>query len=1358
VYQQYLAANGGRNPIFEQSQERSLFNQTHNDPLGTDIARGIGNGPFVAASNTADLFSRAGGDPGYDTMRPFGEPKGVAGGIAEGISTYLTGVAVMGGNPAAGIPGFTGFAARTLVTGGISFAAFKSDTGRLSDLITQNLKGTPADNIVTQYLSTHEDDTAFESRLKGALENMGIDAAFSLISKGAKYVRGVKTAKDATEALAVASKLGPDLKMALQDFQSGVINSISGEHINSQNLPQVLVATGTHTPAEAQLITKFWTQLANEKGLDLNDLIKSKLGAIVRSGDAGPTLESFGPEAPLPWQDGQLAGTQAAGEGTTLSKADITQARDIGKHVPPTDTAATPQANAPAPTGELGVKAGMKIDKAVASVRQLAEIMDRAVPMKGAKPDMIGDSAKFLQASVGNPAKGMIQFINTGRAVITLFRDADVTTFSHEMAHLVRANLSDAEQTVLENAYGSKRLASGFFPGNIEEQFARDIEAKIFKGKVINPEIDNAISPVAHGVVTMYQHLADNPGGIEPSNALKDWFGKSAEVSRAVVLGTADENTTLASKLLKSLDGPTPSYSREATGVNMFTYDVSDPVDKIMAAGSRWGEQYVKPLIKTLDQTKGQAEQRLARFTADSGITMSDVTNYAKAIGKKATNLDVSTAELKYITDAMTNKITDLAKMVRGGSQDAIVDFSKAVDQYGEFMGVLRGYQKSVGRAVNAFKITPSAEKSKMLQELLSTGGARKAVDLAADISTMDSMGTLSFRKLHQAILGNRFWSTLLELRYGAMLSGPSGALADSLSNTLKTALTPIEKIIGGTLRGVSTGDYTLAREGVGIYVGLAHSVNEALRSTWQALRTGEAILDPHLEGGPAKAITASNYGLDKTIFGPAIDYLGKAVRLPSVVRMSGDEFFKNWNYRAFLYSQFTREGMDSGLRGDGLAQFIASKLTDVTDDLGRGKFSGALRYAQEQTFATPFRSAFGNQILAMAQKYPALRLVLPFIKTPANIFKDVVAHTPLVGAALKETREAFAMGGNARADVLGKWATGSMFYLSAYFAAQRGMLTGGGGPDAGVAASKRIGGWQPYSLQIGNKYYAYNRLDPVGAFLGLAADFHETTPYMTGGEGEQAAAAMLISFNKVLLSKTYLKGLNDVLQAMNDPTPGMQKYLRGMVTSFEPQAFNTINQDPYVREAHSLMEAVARKAPYASESLDPKRNVLGEPIDKYKSAFLGSFSPIGYSEVSSDPVKRELASLSKAFRNPDPIEQGTDLSAVKLSNGQSAYDRRLELIGSVKLGGKTIHDTLDRLVKSRTYQAMIGAGDSLLEQRQVAVEGVLASYRQAALMQLLKENPKLREQMHQARVVNATGQAASLKAALMQLKQQANP
>ena len=74
-----------------------------------------------------------------------------------------------------------------------------------------------------------------------------------------------------------------------------------------------------------------------------------------------------------------------------------------------------------------------------------------------------------------------------------------------------------------------------------------------------------------------------------------------------------------------------------------------------------------------------------------------------------------------------------------------------------------------------------------------------------------------------------------------------------------------------------------------------------------------------------------------------------------------------------------------------------------------------------------------------------------------------------------------------ARRDLaLGKLIAGSMAMAVSADLVMSGSITGAGPTNPKMRNIMRATGWQPYSIKVGDKYYAYNRLDPVGALLGL--------------------------------------------------------------------------------------------------------------------------------------------------------------------------------------------------------------------------------------------------------------------------------
>lgn len=61
---------------------------------------------------------------------------------------------------------------------------------------------------------------------------------------------------------------------------------------------------------------------------------------------------------------------------------------------------------------------------------------------------------------------------------------------------------------------------------------------------------------------------------------------------------------------------------------------------------------------------------------------------------------------------------------------------------------------------------------------------------------------------------------------------------------------------------------------------------------------------------------------------------------------------------------------------------------------------------------------------------------------------------------------------------------------------ANDGLITGRGPADYRENNVLRETGWQPYSIRVGDTYYAYNRFEPVGILFGLAADWADIYKY----------------------------------------------------------------------------------------------------------------------------------------------------------------------------------------------------------------------------------------------------------------------
>ncbi len=85
----------------------------------------------------------------------------------------------------------------------------------------------------------------------------------------------------------------------------------------------------------------------------------------------------------------------------------------------------------------------------------------------------------------------------------------------------------------------------------------------------------------------------------------------------------------------------------------------------------------------------------------------------------------------------------------------------------------------------------------------------------------------------------------------------------------------------------------------------------------------------------------------------------------------------------------------------------------------------------------------------------------------------------------------------------------------------------------------------------------------------------------------------------------------------------------------------------------------------------------------------------------------------------------------MRTESGQDAYDRYLELSGSMKIGGKTLREQLNELVENSAYKLLpesdIADETGLGSPRVRAINKIIRFYRLSARQQLYNEMPQLK-------------------------------
>jgi hypothetical protein len=580
-----------------------------------------------------------------------------------------------------------------------------------------------------------------------------------------------------------------------------------------------------------------------------------------------------------------------------------------------------------------------------------------------------------------------------------------------------------------------------------------------------------------------------------------------------------------------------------------------------------------------------------------------------------------------------------------------------------------------------------------------------------------------------------------------ALLSAPGTHLVNTMSNMTVALGQVFERTVAGRIGSVP-GDAAgvKAGESLAMLNGLIGGTKDALRLAWKTFRANESggwggKIDPPRN----PAISAENWRLAKDgAFGKFVDVIGSIVRLPGRAIMAEDEFFKAIGYRAernaLAYRQATREAAAGKIGGDQVRERMAAILENPPDSIP----IGAADHAAYSTF-TNAPGDFAQNWLNIIRRFPALRFVTPFVKTPANIFNYAVAQRSPFAPLFRSFREDVAAGGTRRQLALARMGTGTTIMLAAADIAFNGQITGGGPANPAEKQTLTRSGWQPYSIKLGDRYFSYSRMDPLGMTLGVAADIAEVAAHMDHEDREadpdEAAVYFAATIAGNVMSRSYMRGLAETVEALANPGMRAETFARRFAGSFVPAAIaeTARQQDPYLLEINSMLDAMRARVPGLSGTLPVRRDLWGRPVS-YRSglgAFYDALSPIASRRENPEPIDGEML-RNEVYVAAPKRQVSFDGVIVDLTREEfkGAYSRYAELAGNGArhpAWNKGCMDFLNDVVtggspRSEAYRLR---SDGPEGGKAEFIRSTIMQYREMARAQLLKEYPELRRYLN---------------------------
>lgn len=466
---------------------------------------------------------------------------------------------------------------------------------------------------------------------------------------------------------------------------------------------------------------------------------------------------------------------------------------------------------------------------------------------------------------------------------------------------------------------------------------------------------------------------------------------------------------------------------------------------------------------------------------------------------------------------------------------------------------------------------------------------------------------------------------------------------------------------------------------------------------------------------------------------------LWNAATVPLRLMGAADEAVKTMRYRAVVAAKADADAMAQGLRPGSpqYAAYLEQRVRGAFDVNGAALDADALSEARVTTYQQPllgsgtddtwqgWKSA-GAAIQQGVNAIPPARFILPFVKTPTNLFRYGIKLTPGVNMLQKEYLNALtgAKGVQAQAMATGEMMLGITLAGVATTLKLNGRITGGGPADPKAAKAWKDDGHMPYSFVIPgkngepDKYLQYNRFDPVTSPLGLVADFADILMqgHLNQDQEHGMAMSIVLAFSHQLKSKTYLQNIAQVLDGLTDDNKMQslpQRLAPGMLPLSTLLQGVTQIEDPVQHEIHGVFDALKARTPGMSDSVPPHRDAFGDKVMNPGKFYSANKNP--------DPLARALDESNAAtggyLQPPSPrVGNGfIDLRDVTLESGRNAYDRYQELAGN-PTGKLPVRDVLNKIVQSDAYKILPHGKVSEEGTKEWVLEKQLRENRDAAL------------------------------------------
>ena len=864
------------------------------------------------------------------------------------------------------------------------------------------------------------------------------------------------------------------------------------------------------------------------------------------------------------------------------------------------------------------------------------------------------------------------------------------------------------------------------------------------------------------------------------------------KVGRTVLIPEADQplvdkvkQATEARKAAGATKGkPAPTTTELAAGVpvepfNLSRYQTDDAAAVIGGVSDALG---IKTKRVTFDEIKQKAEASgisetfLARLvTPDGGMLPSAVDTYKalQVLESSATELD---RLFKLIDSGLATDVDKLA-------------LRQQIAFHGLVQKGVKGIQTETARALAVMRI-PRDGKSQALRQVLDEfGGENALTDMARSYLSLETRAAKNsmVEKSMMSGIKDVWMSTWIN----GLLSSPVTHAKNIMSNSLFGLYQIPERLVAGLYSNYlpkklragelppglrwfgdkvpgSEAERIELDEALTMTLSLRNAIAEGFEMASKAWKSNTPQMDiaskVELSRQPMESMGESLQRMTgdnpDSWIGKGMDYYGTAITLPGRALMTEDEFFKGVLYRMEMNTQVTRrakktyrEGLESGLNEQDAIAKATKEAEDLLANPPKDLDEAAMEFAKQGTFQADLPPALAQ--LQRVFNHPVGKIIVPFFKTPANIGLNVIERTPFAPLSSR-WRQEIAAGGPQRDMAMAKVSLGSTVLTGFAFWAAEGNLTGRGPERKEEREALMRTGWQPYSMKLGDKWYSFQGMEPIGALMAIAADYAEYAKHEPDAtKVEEVFLGATYGLYEYLKEQPYLQGIADVGKLIGFNESGRvdgEKIVNGLTKQFgsfliggspagaysssvaaidrllDPTKKDTKANPDLPMGVRGFVEAFNQyrsRLPYFSESVPEGLNLWGDTIKRSQGNPLEMVLPTKVSPDQFSEVDDLLVSIGSPIGVPDrktsfTIGSGDDSISSPIELSPEQYNRLLSIYGKETPAKQAILDTMN----------MPGFDRLPLDQKQKLIQKMHSQFMSFAKKKLIVEYPEIQDKI----------------------------